>query len=220
MTFKIACTQSSKNVRTFTQPEMKHKNLETPENRTLPNFKPPKMGEACLPTYLTFDMCPRVLWPSRVYISTLVGFIFDFRGPLCQSQRYKPVFGLLAPHSKSALFSRSSPGLHVQGSLKKPFWTLLGSLKASGSLEVLGLLKVPHRPFFFLAKVALIHWNMQMVKCDHQILLERKMTDFYVRGTSFRILFIDFLTLILHNLPEAVIKAPCFSWYLSIGLVY
>ena len=74
---------------------------------------------------------------------------------------------------------------------------------------------MPCRPFF-LAKVALVHCNMQMGKCDHQILLERKMTDFYVRGTSFHILFVDFLTLILHNLPEA---APCFSWYGSIGLV-
>ena len=47
---------------------------------------------------------------------------------------------------------------------------------------------------------------MQMGKlCDHQILLEREM-NFYVRGTSFWALFIDFLTLILHNLPEAVIK--------------
>ena len=76
-------------------------------------------------------------------------------------------------------------------------------------------LKVPYRPFF-LAKVALVCCNMQMGKCDHQILLERKM-NFYVRGTSFRILLIDFLTLILHNLPEA---APCFSWYQFIGLVY
>ena len=70
---------------------------------------------------------------------------------------------------------------------------------------------------FFLAKVALVHCKMQMGKFDQQILLEKKMTDFYVRGTSFRILFIDFLTLILHNLPEA---APCFSWYGFIGLVY
>ena len=105
--------------------------------------------------------------------------------------------------------------LHVQGSLKEQFWTLLGYIKASGSLEVLGSLKVPYKPFF-LAKVALVRCNMQMGKCDHQILLERKM-NFYVRGTSFCILFIDFPTLILHNLPEA---APCFSWYWSIDLVY
>ena len=82
---------------------------QPPKKRTLPNFQPPKMGEGCLPTYLTFDMCPRVLWPSHVYILTLIGFIFDFRGPLCQNQSYKPVFSLLAPHSVSALFSRNSP---------------------------------------------------------------------------------------------------------------
>ena len=58
---------------------------------------------------------------------------------------------------------------------------------------------------FFFAKVALVRCNMQMGKCDHQILLERKMI-FYVRGTSFRIFLIDFLTLILHNLPRSVLE--------------
>ena len=64
----------------------------------------------------------------------------------------------------------------------------------------------------FLVKVALVRCNKQMGKCDHQILLERKM-NFYVRGTSFCTLLIHFLTLILHNLSEVVIKAPCFCWY-------
>ena len=105
MTPKIART-GSESLHNLTQ---NTKIWQPPENRTLPNFKSPKMGEACLPTYLTFDMCLRVLWPSRVYIPTLVGFIFDFRDPLCQNQSYKPIFSLLAPHSESALFSRNSP---------------------------------------------------------------------------------------------------------------
>ena len=36
-------------------------------------------------------------------------------------------------------------GLHGPGSLKEQFWTLLGSLKAPGSLKVLRSLKVPYR---------------------------------------------------------------------------
>ena len=109
--------------------------------------------------------------------------------------------------------------LHVQGSLKEQFWTLSGSLNwRHGDLRSWDHLRC-RTGLAFLAKVASVLCNMQMVKCGHQILLERKM-NFYVRGTSFRTLFIDFLALILHNLPEAVIKASCFSWYRSIGLVY
>ena len=39
-------------------------------------------------------------------------------------------------------------GLHVPGSLKEQFWTLLESRKAPGSLKVLRSLKVPYRTSF------------------------------------------------------------------------
>ena len=140
MTSKITRTGSGppppKNVGKLHNLTRNTKIWQPTENRTLPNFKPPKMGEACLPTYLTFDMCPRVLWPSRVCISTLIGIIFDFRGILCQNQSYKPVSVYLL--HIPILHYLAEIALHVQGSLKEQFWTLLGSLKASGSLEVLG----------------------------------------------------------------------------------
>ena len=149
MTPEIVRTQSPKNVGKFAQPDTKHKNLETPENRTLPNFKSPKMGEACLqPTYPTFDMCPWVLWPSHVYISTLIGLILSLiSGVPCVKIKVINQFSVYLLHIPS-LHYLAEVALHVQGSLKEQFWSLLGSLKASGSLEVLGSHKVPYRPFF------------------------------------------------------------------------
>ena len=148
-------------------------------------------------------MCPR-------FYSLLV-FICLPRGPRIKIEVINQ-FSVYLLNIQS-LHHLAEIALHVQGSLKEQFWTLSGSLKASGSLESWDHLRC-RTGLFFLVKVALAHCNMQMGKCDNQILLERKM-NFYARGTSFRTLLIDFLTLILHNLPEA---APCFSWYQSIGL--
>ena len=64
------------------------------------------------------------------------GFIFDFKSPLRQNPSYKPVFGFLAPHSESALFSRNRLTC-ARILLKEQFWTLSGSLKAPGWLKVL-----------------------------------------------------------------------------------
>ena len=131
-------------------PDTKHENLATPKNKTLPNFKPQKLGEACLPTYLTSGMCLQVLWPSRVYISTLVGLIFDFRGPPA-SQSVINQFSVYLLNIQS-LHYLAEIALHVQGSLKKQFWTLSGSLKGSGSLESWDHLRC-RTGLFFLAKL-------------------------------------------------------------------
>ena len=171
------------------------------------------MGEACLPTYLILT-CASGFYGLLVFIFLPSLDLSLISGVPCVKIKVINQFSVYLLHIPS-LHYLAEIALHVQGSLQEQFRALLESLKASGSLEVLGSLKVSYRPFF-LAKVALVHCTMQMGKCDHQVLQERKM-NFYVRGTSFRILLIDFLTLILHNLPEA---APCFSWYRSINLVY
>ena len=95
----------------------------------------PQNGRS-MPAYLNFDVCPRVQWPSHVYGSTLVGFIFHFRGLLYQNQVINQfsVYLLCIP----SLHYVAEIGLHVPGSLKEQFWTLLGSIKVPGSLKVLG----------------------------------------------------------------------------------
>ena len=79
-------------------------------------------------------MPPGFLWHSCVYflLSLELSLIF----PLPQNQSYKPVFGLFAPCSESVLFSRNR---HVgAGITKEVISTVSGSLKAPGSLKVLG----------------------------------------------------------------------------------
>ena len=59
-------------------PKNDTKILNTPENRTLLNFNPSPPPNTCLPKFRHVPPS-RVLWPSHVYISTLVGlFISDF----------------------------------------------------------------------------------------------------------------------------------------------
>ena len=101
-----------------------------------------------MPAYLNCDQGDEgrnINMRSSKYPPPPLGFIFDFKSPLRQSPSYKPVFGLLAPHSESALFSRNRPT--CAGLLKEQFWTLSGSLKVPVSLKVLGSLKVPHNAY-------------------------------------------------------------------------
>ena len=111
---------------------------QPPENRTLPNFKPPKMGEACLPTYLTFDMCPG-FYGFLVFIFLPSLDVSLISGVPCFKIKVINQFSVYLLHIPS-LHYLAEIALHVQGSLYEQFWTLSGSR----SLTVLGSLKVPY----------------------------------------------------------------------------
>ena len=118
---------------------MTQKSWIPPKSRTFPNFKWEE--HACLPKFRHVPP-PPVLWPSHVYISTLVGLlIFDFVKIKVMGQI--SVYLLRIP----SLHYLAEIGLPcVWDHLKSNFAHFLGSLKSPGSLKVLDSLEVSTNP--------------------------------------------------------------------------